>query len=214
MILANDSIATTGGHIVLEEVSWEFYEHLLKEIGDGHLRVTYDQGRMEIMSPLARHERPGEWISLLIRLIAIEKSVEVEALGSTTFKMPILKKGLEPDKCFYVKHVLAAREFDDEFDPAIHPAPDLVLEIDVTRRHVPRQPIYAALGVREIWCFDGSKLRVLHLSSKGKYVARAKSQVFPFLPIAAFGKFCLRMKDNDQLRVLREFREWLGKLPG
>ncbi|HEY0796927.1 MAG TPA: hypothetical protein VGD64_14235 [Acidisarcina sp.] len=36
-------------------MSWETYERLLEDIGDGHVRLTYDQGRLEIMSPSNPH---------------------------------------------------------------------------------------------------------------------------------------------------------------
>ena len=41
----------------LEDVAWPQYESMLEAIGDGALRVTYDNGRMEVMSPLHGHER-------------------------------------------------------------------------------------------------------------------------------------------------------------
>jgi Uma2 family endonuclease len=214
MILANDSITTTGRHIVLEDVSWEFYEHLLEEIGDGHLRVTYDQGRMEIVSPLFKHEWYGYWIARLIDLVCEERGIHYTPAGSTTFTSPAHRKGLEPDTCFYIPQTKATIKLDGRFDAKVDPVPDLAIEVDITRRHVPRQPIYAALGIREIWCFDGTKLRVLHLSSRGRYVERAKSQVFPFLPMAEFAKYVLQMNDKDQLQTRGEFREWVRKLPG
>src|SRR5258706_240581 len=42
-------------HLVLHGVSWELYEHLLREIGERPLRITYDNGELEIMSPLPEH---------------------------------------------------------------------------------------------------------------------------------------------------------------
>jgi Uma2 family endonuclease len=212
MILANDSIEPSGGHIVLEDVSWEFYEHLLEEIGDGHLRVTYDQGRMEIMSPLFKHEKYGYWIARLIDLVCEERGIRYSPAGSTTFKSPAQRKGLEPDTCFYIPQTETTIKLDGKFDAAVDPAPDLAIEVDITRRHVPRQPIYAALGIREIWCFDGDKLHVLHLS-RGKYVERAKSKVFPFLPMDEFAKYVVQMNEKDQLETRREFRQWVRELP-
>lgn len=53
-------------HIVLDDVSWELYEQLLRQVGKGNLRMTYDQGRLEIMSPLPKHERPKRLIGRLI----------------------------------------------------------------------------------------------------------------------------------------------------
>ena len=55
-------------HIVLEEVSWDFYEHLLEEVADRPIRITYDNGRLEVMAPLDIQER---WKSLIGQLIEL-----------------------------------------------------------------------------------------------------------------------------------------------
>ena len=52
-------------HIVLDGVSWDFYERVLEEIGDRAIRVTFDEGSIEIMSPHIPEEvtisgRPGD----------------------------------------------------------------------------------------------------------------------------------------------------------
>jgi Uma2 family endonuclease len=200
-------------HIVLDDVSWEFYERTLREIGNRAVRVTYDDGSMEIMSPLPKHERCGGWIGRLIELMCLERDIHVESLGSTTFRSALKKKGLEPDECFYVEHAAQAREMEDEFDATIHPPPDLAIEIDITHRSIPRDPIYAALGVKELWRFEAKGLKILHLSATGKYVVRERSIAFPFLPMQDFSRFVLRMRDKDQLKVLREFRQWVRSLP-
>jgi Uma2 family endonuclease len=199
-------------HIVLEDVSWELYEHLIKEIGDRNIRVTFDEGRLEIMSPQFTHELFGEWTSRLIEMICFEQSIPVASAGSTTFALRKRKKGLEPDKCYYFKHAEAASKFKGKFNPKIHPAPELAVEIDITSRSVPREPIYAALGVPELWRFDGARLQVLHLLN-GKYAARTRSLTLPFLPMTEFEAFILRMSEANQLLVLREFRAWINALP-
>jgi Uma2 family endonuclease len=200
-------------HIVLEDVSWESYERLLNEMGNRQIRMTYDQGRLEIMSPLAKHERWGAWIGRLIELMCFERSIDVECLGSTTFRSEASKKGLEPDECYFFKRAAEAREMEGPFDETIHPVPELAIEIDITSRSIPRQPIYAALRVPEIWRFDSKYLQVLHLTAKGKYVERSRSLCLPFLPIVEFAGFVLRKREKDQLRVLREFRDWSMRLP-
>ncbi len=46
-----------GATLVFRQVSWEQYEELLEDLGDRPgLRVSYDEGRLEIMSPLPEHE--------------------------------------------------------------------------------------------------------------------------------------------------------------
>jgi Uma2 family endonuclease len=198
-------------HIVLEDVSWGFYERLLEEIGDRHIRVTYDDGRIEIMSPLPKHDRWGRWIGRLIELLCFELRIRCENLGSTTFRSSLKKKGLEPDECFYIQHAAEADDIEEEFDAAIHPPPDLAIEIDITRRSIPRQPIYAALGVPEIWRFDSEKLQVLHLSAN-KYVEGNASLALPFLKMSEFEQFVLRRSVKDQLKTLDEFTKWAKSL--
>ena len=39
-------------------VSWDDYEAMLRIVGNRPIRVTYDRGRMEIMSPLWTHGNP------------------------------------------------------------------------------------------------------------------------------------------------------------
>ena len=54
-----DAIAhlPTGGTLILADVSWTEYEQLLTDLGDDYpVRVSYDQGRLEIMTPSAKHE--------------------------------------------------------------------------------------------------------------------------------------------------------------
>jgi Uma2 family endonuclease len=167
---------------------------------------------MEIMSPLPRHERYGAWIGKLVQLVCTDREINVQALKSTTFKVEELQRGLEPDECFYIQNAEAAATMEDAFDPAINPPPDLAVEIDIAHRSIERQPIYAALGVPELWRYDGSTLRIMHLK-RGKYIGRATSRTFPFLPIRKFSKFIPRMLEADQVRVVREFRAWLAKLP-
>src|SRR4051794_13294617 len=104
MTLADTILLTDQQHLVLTGVSWEFYEQLLEEIGPRGLRVTFDNGDLEMMAPLQDHE---EWKSNLGRLIermAEELDIDIRTLGSTTFKRKDLKKGLEPDECYYIRN--------------------------------------------------------------------------------------------------------------
>jgi len=47
---------SSAQHLVLDNVSWSFYEKVLEEVGDGSVRVTFDDGIFEIMSPLPAKE--------------------------------------------------------------------------------------------------------------------------------------------------------------
>jgi len=43
------------------------------------------------------------------------------------------------------------------------PAPELVIEIDISHGSLDKLPVYAGLGVVEVWRYDGQRLRVYRL---------------------------------------------------
>jgi Uma2 family endonuclease len=212
MTVANVAVPLPAEHMVLDSVSWEFYEHFLNETNELHYYTTFDRGRMEIMSPLPQHEIWGGWIGRLIELICLDRSIPVRSFESTTFRSKPKRRGLEPDQCFYIQNYEASLEIFEKFDASIHAAPDLAVEIDITNRSIDREPVYAALKIAELWRFDGEHLQTFHLSANGKYVQRTRSLALPFLPMDGFETFVLRMRERNQLAVLNEFRQWVNQL--
>src|SRR5438094_10428079 len=108
--------------IVLEGVSWQTYESLLHDLENTHqnLRVTYDQGRMAIVSPLPKHEKWKSLLGCFAEVIADELGIPISTYGSTTWRLEAKKRGLEADECFYVQHEPQMRgklEIDLEKDP-------------------------------------------------------------------------------------------------
>lgn len=196
-------------HFVLEDASWELYARLLKEIGDQPLRVTYDQGRMEVMSPLPEHERAKRLIARMIDMLTFLRNMDMASFGSTTFRRREKAKGLEPDDCFYFRDEAKMRG-RKRIDLKKDPPPELAVEIDVTHRSVPREPIYAALGVPELWRFDGARLQCLHL--KGKvYLVRKMSLAFPFLEPSLLKQFIDMLDTCSETSILKAFVEWVRK---
>lgn len=82
-----------------------------------------------------------------------------------------------------------------EFDPAIFQAPDLVVEIDITRRSIKRLPIYALLGVPEIRRVDGYPADRTWPPEK---------RPPPGIPISP---------TKDQMAVQLDFEVWIQMLP-
>jgi Uma2 family endonuclease len=197
-------------HAVLHGVSWDDYEKILSEIGNGPTRVTYFEGSIEIMPPLPLHERPSRAIGRLVEELTLEMGLPVATFGSTTFRRREEESGLEPDECFYIQNEAVVRDMT-RFNPAKHPPPDLAIEVDITRRSIPREPIYARLKVAEIWRYDGQRLAIRLLSADGTYREVAKSVVFPFLPMDQLVKFVHRMLAEEQNAAFREFRKWVRK---
>jgi Uma2 family endonuclease len=125
-----------GATLRIPAVPWEDYEQLLADLGDEyHVRVSYNCGYLEIMSPLPEHEEFGEVVRYLAREITRELGVKLEARGSMTIRRALQSKGVEPDTCFYVQsaeRIIGKRSLDFNIDPP----PDIVVEIDVTIQEV------------------------------------------------------------------------------
>jgi len=168
-----------GGRLVFQDVDFEDYEGLLLQLGESsHLRVSYSDGCLEIMSPTKKHEKYKCLMNELVLILCYELERDVISLGSFTMKMDRLAKGTEADDSFYIQHAAVARNEDLELGK--DPPPDLVVEVDLTHDPVLKCRIYAALGIPEIWLHDGSRLLILHLVD-GAYLEGGFSVSFPFL---------------------------------
>jgi Uma2 family endonuclease len=212
MTIAAPSHPESPQHILLDRISWQFYERLLEELNDRPIQVTFDNGSLEIMAPLPPHEFWKKRVAMLVECMLIELEVDFLPLGSTTFKREDLEKGFEPEECYYIQKAAAVRG-KDRLDLTIDPPPDLAVEVDITSWSIARQPIYAALGIPELWRFENRRLIVLHLDRAGQYARATASLAFPFLPLAEFEKFLLRLEHESPTKVLREFRDWVKTLP-
>jgi Uma2 family endonuclease len=197
---------------LLTGMSWNFYEQLLAEIGDRPIRVTYDQGRLELMAPSYLHEGYSRAFSLLIGVAAEEFDLPIKGAGSTTFRRADLLRGLEPDQCFYIQHV-ADILGKTELDLTVDPPPDLAFEVDLTRRALDRMEIYAALGVPEVWRYNGRKLRVFLLNEAGQYQEQSRSPTFPRLPLSEFIRLLPQSLNFEETSLRKEFRAWIRALP-
>jgi Uma2 family endonuclease len=172
-------------HFTLSAVGWGFYDLVLRGLKNRNVFVTYDRGAIELMSPSYEHEQVSELFGVLLRILADELELPLTGGGSTTFRRRDLDRGLEPDCCFYIKNEPRVRG-RRRINLAKDPPPDLAVEVEVSRRAIDRVPIYEAIGVPELWRYDGRRLGVSVLAGRGKnrrYRAAAKSLAFPTLPL-------------------------------
>ena len=201
----------TVQQVILHGVSWETYERLLVDFAESHAaHFAYDRGMLEIRVPSAKHEEANRTMALLIEMLALELDVSVRNLGSTTFKREDLARGFEPDTCFYIQS--AQRILGkDELDLSVDPPPDLVIEIDTTHPSLDKLPIYAAIGVPEIWRYDGHTVTVVILQER-VYVAREESVAFPRLTRQVLSRFMEESKQQERTAWLRSVRAWARQL--
>ncbi|MGK7944117.1 MAG: Uma2 family endonuclease [Microcystaceae cyanobacterium] len=193
---------------LLTGVRWETYQALLWDLAeDPSKKLTYDQGLLEIMTPLPEHEMNKGFLGRLVETTTEVLGLEISSLCSTTLSREDLKKGIEPDECYYITNEELVRGKID-FDFKVDPAPDLAIEVDITSSSLDRLGIHQALGIGEIWRFDGEKLFIYGLEN-GSYQEKEKSQVLPILSKSVIVTFLKRRGTIGENALLREFRQWL-----
>ncbi len=198
-----------GGTLILTDVSWEDYEQVLHDLGDGYaVRISYDQGRMEIMSPSHKHEHFKELISRLVHVTAERLNIMLESLGSTTYKQEWLSRGVEPDACFYIQN--AARIIGRErIDLRIDPPPDVVVEVDVSHDSTSKLTIYAGMRVPELWRYDGTRAWIYSLVGD-VFEEVPNSRALPIVSSELLTRFLEQSKTEGQSATLRSFRVWFA----
>lgn len=192
----------------LENASWELYELLLRDVEGQHVRITYDNGRMVLMSPLPIHDKLKKMMGALIETTAVTLEIPMAMLGSTTWKRKDLAKGLEADECYYIQNEARVRALK-EFDLTRDPPPDLAVEVDITHNPLDRASIYAQLRVGEIWRHDGRRVEFLKLGPGGTYEPCAVSVAFPMLTPDDIDRHLALLWTVPDTEIPRRFREWL-----
>ena len=199
--------------VVLHNIGWNTYERLLADHENNSApRFTYDRGELEIMSPNPEHERINRTIDLFVEVVAEELGLDTENLGSTTFRREDLKRGFEPDTCFYVQNEDQVRG-KDRIDLAVDPPPDLVIEIDITSPSFSKLPIYAQIGVPEVWRYDGERMTILVLEDSA-YAETTESIVLPPVTSSVLTDFIEKSKTARRTVWLKVVREWARKNTG
>jgi Uma2 family endonuclease len=197
-----------GARLELPNVDWDEYEHLLSQMDTlpGH-RLSYDRGRLTVVSPSTEHEDYKDFILGLARTLSDEMDLTLESRGTTTFRRKALKKGVEPDTCFYIQSaasVIGRRTFPNRE----YPPPDVVVESDMSNDSPGKFPIYAALGVPEIWRYDGVTTRFYELAGE-TYTPTQNSRAFPTLTANVVTQYLELNKTDGQTAALKAFRRML-----
>ncbi|WP_013325201.1 Uma2 family endonuclease [Gloeothece verrucosa] len=196
-----------GERVLLRDVSWQEFEEVLRELGDGRAaRLSYSYGVLEIMTPLPEHEKVKGLLGEFVRIIVDELGWECEPFGSTTFKSERMDQGVEPDESFYFQNTELVRG-KDKIDLTVDPPPDLTIEVDITSRT--RFDNYLLLGVPELWRYDGHRLQI-NLLQEGVYLESKVSSIFPMLSLVDRIPEMIRpCKVLGRSATVRAFRSWV-----
>jgi Uma2 family endonuclease len=170
--------------IVLRGIDWATYEALAEQVmrSGQPIRMAYNRGDLELMSPGPLHERVKILLSRLIDDVVIGLRLPFEEVGETRWKKDVAERGLEPDNGFYFSvdklAIVGGRTPNRPDDPF----PDLAIEIEIENSGIDKLAIYAELGVPEVWRFDGSKCMIHRLRPDGTYEERPDSLFLPLRP--------------------------------
>jgi len=203
------SDAVRADRVVLHNVGSEQFERLLVDLGDSRAaRVAYDDGTLEITTPLTRHEHFKETISDAIKDIADALEIDYESYGSTTWRQQLKMAGVEPDNCFYFQNEARVRGRLDLDLSQGDPPPDVALEIDVTNKSLDRFPIYARLGVPEIWCYDSGEFKLYQLCDDD-YVEVEESLALPAIDLRALPNLIEAHRAEGRRALRQAIRQWV-----
>ncbi len=63
--------------VLLHDISWETFEALAEERSGSVPRLTYDEGLLELMSPLRQHENIGRLIGRFVESYTEVRDIEI-----------------------------------------------------------------------------------------------------------------------------------------
>lgn len=193
--------------LTLRNITWQTYENLLADLDEqSGVHLTYDQGVLEIMTLTPEHESINRYLSSLIDLLVDELGEDVHPVGSATFKRADVERGFEPDSSFYFTQATQMRG-KKRIDLRVDPAPELVIEIDISHGSLDKLSIFAQFGIAEIWRYDGANIHIYHLVDNA-YEEHSDSRIFPSLTDEKIEKFLA----NSQTMTRQELKHWVRKL--
>lgn len=193
--------------MVLENISWSTFVDLAEQRRGSVPRMTYDEGTLEMMRPQLKHENLGCLIGRMIETYSEIRGIEITSVGSMTVKRDDLEKAYEADESYYVTHAEELLE-KEELDFATDPAPDLVVEVELTSSAIAKLKLFAKMEVPEVWRHRGKTLEMFRLI-QGEYVSIDSSVELPGLHASVINDFLSRRNAIGETKLMLSFREYI-----
>ena len=202
------TVTPAEARTILENISWQTFKSMLADMGSTrNTRLAYDNGIVEIMSPLVPHENSNRLIEAFVVVMCEELGLEIKRTGSFTLLRDDLEKGGEPDSSYYIQNESLVRD-KENINLATDPPPDLVLEVEYSRSAVNKLTLYASMGIPEFWRYNGSVLRVYRLQLN-QYSEVQNSPTFARIPVKEIPQFIQATRKNGEIATTRAFRTWV-----
>jgi len=205
-MLATAPVFVSGNErrVTLTGISWSGYQQILQALPETRgARLIYDGGFLEITMPSEFHESSSEWIGIFVRVLVGEMGLKLKSLRSTTLNREDLNRGAEPDCAYYIQNQsqVAGRNVDLTCDPP----PDLVVEVDITHSDIDKNRLYGAMGIPELWRYDGQTWRIFRLQGTA-YEECDRSPTFPSVAKEELYRFLADAR-QDEIRAERIWRQ-------
>jgi Uma2 family endonuclease len=160
------------------------------------------------MSPLPEHGRNASLVADTIKAILDYLGKEYDSFTPITMKLP-QRSGIEPDCCFYIDNwqaVSGKKRINWEVDPA----PDLVIEIDLTSYTDVND--YLVYQVPEVWLFKSDRVTIYRLQNDS-YLVNNRSCYFPDLDVLQLIADCFKVaSDRNTSVAIRQLRQKLNEI--
>ncbi|BAU15135.1 hypothetical protein LEP3755_56920 [Leptolyngbya sp. NIES-3755] len=204
----------TEKRVTLSGVSWQSFEELLSELGQTRTsRLTYDRGKLEMMTPLEEHDRCLRLIESLILVLADELYLKIYSLGSVLLTLPDLGRAIQPDAMYSLEEIRLQKRAELDMNRA--ESPELAIEVAIGRGSLDRESIYVSMGVPEIWQYTTmvgddvlkGSLQIYQLEGD-RYIATTNSKLFPALPGQRVQEFLEQSDTIGLAQALIVLREW------
>jgi Uma2 family endonuclease len=183
---------TEEQRIILDGITWQQYINLADMFVDTFPRLTYLEGKLEIiMTTSPEHERLKKIIARLIEAYAEEKDIDLNGYGNATFRREAVARGAEPDECYCLGKL---RE-----------VPDLVIEIALSSGGINKLDVYRGLEVPEVWFWENNKFSI-HVLKDNKYQKINGSSLLPDLDLSLLISY---VGQSSQTQAVKAYRKAL-----
>jgi Uma2 family endonuclease len=151
------------------------------------LRMTYLDGRIELMTLGESHELIKSLIGMFLEAYFVAMGIEFIPTGSATRRGEAKGASFEPDESYYLGE---KRE-----------NPDLAIEVILTSGSVQKLEKYRRFGIAEVWFWEDDQLKVYALQNDS-YQEVLRSQLLPQLDLELFRR-CVQMP--SRLEAMKVF---------
>jgi Uma2 family endonuclease len=207
-VISLEKIEIPPGAVLMIPGSWDDYQTLSQQLGDRSIpRLKYRPGEIWFMSPLPEHGRNASLVADVIKAILDRSGKEYDAFTPITMKLP-QRSGIEPDYCFYIDNWQAVSG-QKRINWSVDPAPDLVIEIDITSYTDVND--YLAYKVPEVWLFKSDRITIYQLQNDS-YIVNDRSCYFPDIDVLQLMEDCFQVADNrNTSAAIRQLRDKLNE---